>query len=87
MHAKKVFIIPVFVFFLAFYFALPLLAGFAPGFMSVKVIGGVSRAYVFALAQFVVAWAIAWRYVKAAGKFDQLAKDIVAQAEAQKRSK
>jgi uncharacterized membrane protein (DUF485 family) len=53
--------------------------------MSVKVIGGMSRAYVFALSQFFVAWAIAWRYVKAAGKFDKLADDIIAQAEAQKK--
>jgi uncharacterized membrane protein (DUF485 family) len=87
MTAKKKFIIPVFIFFLAYYFALPLLAGYAPGFMSVKVVGGMSRAYVFALSQFFVAWAIAWRYVRAAGKFDKMANDIAAQAEARKGEK
>jgi len=81
MATKKVFIIPAFVFFLVYYFLLPVLVGYAPQFMATKVIGVVNLAYLFALSQFFMAWIIAWLYVKAAGDFDQLAKDIIESAE------
>ena len=77
MAAKKMFIVPAFVFFVVYYFALPVLVGYAPRFMSTEVIGRVNLAYLFALSQFFVAWLIAWLYVKAANKFDRLAEDIV----------
>jgi uncharacterized membrane protein (DUF485 family) len=80
MATKKVFIVPAFVFFIVYYFALPVLVGYAPQFMSTKV-GKVNLAYLFALSQFFVAWTIAWLYMKAADDFDKLAKDIVEQAE------
>src|ERR1700758_5056927 len=81
MATKKVFIIPAFVFFIVYYFALPVLVGYAPQFMATKVIGVVNLAYLFALSQFFMAWTIAWLYVKAAGDFDKLAKDIIENAE------
>ena len=81
MATKKVFIVPAFVFFLVYYFLLPILVGYAPQFMSTKVIGEVNLAYLFALSQFFMAWTIAWLYVKAAGDFDKLAKDIIEKAE------
>lgn len=77
MATKKVFIVPAFIFFLVYYFALPVLVGYAPQFMSTEVIGQVNLAYLFALSQFFVAWLIAALYVKAANNFDQLAKDIL----------
>jgi uncharacterized membrane protein (DUF485 family) len=80
-NAKRAFIIPVFLFFAAYTLALPVLDGYAPHFMSAKVFGTMSRAYVFALSQILVTWVIAWRYIKVAEKFDRLAKDIVVQAE------
>ncbi len=81
MATKKLFIVPAFVFFIVYYFALPVLVGYAPHFMSTKVIGNVNLAYLFALSQFFMAWTIAWLYVKAADDFDKLAKDIIEQAE------
>lgn len=81
MATKKIFIIPAFVFFIVYYFALPILVGYAPAFMSTKVIGNVNLAYLFALSQFFMAWTVAWLYVKAAGDFDKLAKDIIEKAE------
>ena len=81
MATKKVFIIPAFIFFIVYYFALPVLVGYAPGFMSTKVIGEVNLAYLFALSQFFVAWIIAALYVRAANSFDRLAKDILDKAE------
>jgi uncharacterized membrane protein (DUF485 family) len=80
MATKKIFIVPAFVFFVVYYFALPVLVGYAPQFMSTKV-GPVNLAYLFALSQFFVAWLIAGLYVKAANDFDRLAKDIVQKAE------
>jgi uncharacterized membrane protein (DUF485 family) len=81
MATKRIFIIPAFVFFVLYYFALPVLVGFAPRLMSTKVFGVVNLAYLFALSQFFMAWAIAWLYVRAADDFDKLAKDIIEQAE------
>ena len=77
MATKKMFIVPAFIFFVVYYFALPVLVGYAPGFMSTKVIGVVNIAYLFALSQFFVAWIIAGLYVKAANDFDRLSKDII----------
>ena len=80
MATKKIFIVPAFIFFVVYYFALPVLVGYAPQFMSTKVLG-VNLAYLFALSQFFVAWLIAGLYVRAANDFDKLAKDILEKAE------
>jgi len=77
LAVKKVFIVPAFVFFLAYYFALSVLVGYAPHLMSIRVIGTVTVAYLFALSQFVVGWLIAWLYLKAAARFDAIADDIL----------
>ena len=54
MATKKTFIVPAFIFFVVYYFALPVLVGYAPQFMSTKVIGEVNLAYLFALSQFAI---------------------------------
>jgi len=87
MATKKTFIVPAFVFFVTYYFALPVLVGYAPQFMSIKVFGVLNLAYLFALSQFFVAWIIAGLYVRAANNFDQLAKDILDKAENDKGGK
>ena len=81
MATKKMFIVPAFIFFVVYYFALPILVGYAPHFMDTKIIGAVNIAYLFALSQFFVAWLIAGLYVKAANDFDRLSKDIIEGAE------
>ena len=81
MATKRIFIVPAFIFFVVYYFALPALVGYAPAFMATKVIGVVNIAYLFALSQFFVAWIIAGLYVKAANDFDRLSKDIVERAQ------
>ena len=80
MATKKIFIVPAFLFFVVYYFALPVLVGYAPQWMSTK-IGPVNLAYLFALSQFFVAWLIAGLYAKAANAFDRLSKDIVDKAQ------
>jgi uncharacterized membrane protein (DUF485 family) len=80
MATKKMFIVPAFIFFVVYYFALPVLVGYAPRFMDTRVIGAVNIAYLFALSQFFVAWIIAGLYVKAANDFDRLSNDIIEKA-------
>jgi uncharacterized membrane protein (DUF485 family) len=77
MATKRTFVVPAFIFFLTYYFSLPILVGYAPGFMSTKIWCDVNLAYAFALSQFFMAWIIAALYVRAADNFDKLSKDIV----------
>jgi uncharacterized membrane protein (DUF485 family) len=75
--AKKEFVIPATIFFVVYYFALPVLVGYAPGLMTRKVWGSVNLAYVFALSQFFMAWGVAIAYVAAAKKFDKFGTHIL----------
>lgn len=77
LKAKARFIVPATVFFLVYYFSLPLLVGYAPALMARKVFGVVNVAYLFALSQFFMAWLIAWAYVRAASRFDKMASDVI----------
>jgi uncharacterized membrane protein (DUF485 family) len=79
LAVKKAFIVRAFVFFLAYYLLLPILVGYAPRLMSTKVVGTVTLAYLFALSQFVVGWAIACLYLKASSRFDKLVNDLLQQ--------
>ncbi len=77
MAAKARFIIPATLFFLVYYFALPVLVGYDPELMKREVIGPVNVAYLFALSQFFMAWIIAALYVRAAKRFDGMAHKLV----------
>jgi len=74
--AKKEFIVPATITFIVYYFLLPISVGYFPEFMD-KRVGPVNLAYLFALSQFFVAWAIAGFYVKAARKFDGFGSRIL----------
>ena len=76
LHRKARFIVPASIFFILFYFALPVLVGYARPFMETRV-GPVNLAYLFALSQFFMAWIIAALYVRAANVFDRDAKAIL----------
>ena len=77
--AKQRFIIPATLFFLVYYFALPLLVGYAPQVMETKVLGVINLAYVFALSQFFMAWILAALYLRAAERFDTMAAEVIAE--------
>ena len=77
LKAKARFVVPATIFFIVYYFSLPLLVGYAPALMATKVFGVVNVAYLFALSQFLMAWLIAWAYVRAAARFDRMARDVV----------
>jgi uncharacterized membrane protein (DUF485 family) len=84
MAAKVRFVVPATICFIVYYFALPILVGYAPEFMSTPVIGPVNIAYLFALSQFFVAWFIAYLYVRAASRFDEMGKSVLAHLEREK---
>jgi len=75
--AKRRFIVPAFVFFCAYYFALPALVGWAPALMRRRVIGPVNLAYLYALSQFFMAWMVAILYTRAAARFDGIVKELL----------
>jgi uncharacterized membrane protein (DUF485 family) len=81
VRAKLRFIIPAVVFFVVYYFALPVLVGYAPGLMSKKIFGVVNIAYLFALSQFFMAWIIAALYLRAAARFDKMEHRVIEKAE------
>src|SRR6202171_1687172 len=81
VKAKLRFIIPAVVFFVVYYFALPVLVGYAPGLMSKKIFGVINVAYLFALSQFFMAWIIAALYLRAAAKFDKMEHTVIEKAE------
>lgn len=77
LKAKAGFVIPATIFFIAYYFALPVLVGYFPAAMNKKVWGPVNIAYLFALSQFFMAWTICYLYVRAARKFDDMSANII----------
>jgi uncharacterized membrane protein (DUF485 family) len=77
LRAKRRFVVPAIIFFIIYYFALPTLVGYARPFMEKRVWGAVNLAYLFALSQFFMAWIIAALYVRAAAKFDRIARDVI----------
>jgi uncharacterized membrane protein (DUF485 family) len=81
VRVKLRFIIPATVFFIVYFFALPVLVGYAPGLMNRRVIGSVNVAYLFALSQFFMAWIVALLYVRAASRHDRMAQNIVSDLE------
>jgi uncharacterized membrane protein (DUF485 family) len=85
LAAKAKFIVPATIFFIVYYFALPVLVGYAPRLMATKVAGVVNVAYLFALSQFFVAWVVAALYVRAANRFDAMARRIVENFKARSR--
>lgn len=74
---KAKFIISATVFFMAYYLSLPVLVGYWPDMMKKEVFGKVNIAYVFALSQFLMAWVIAFIYVRVAAKWDKEAEAVI----------
>ena len=74
---KARFIIPSTIFFVVYYFTLPILVGWWPDLMKREVLGHINLAYVFALSQFFMAWTLAFFYVKAAARWDKAAAGVL----------
>ena len=82
--AKARFIVPACLFFIVYFFALPVLVGYARELMSKAVWGPLNLAYLFALSQFLMAWIVAWLYMRAADRFDRMARNVLAHLSRQK---
>lgn len=76
MESKKKFIIPYTIFFLIFYFLLPVLTSYTT-FLNTPVFGDISWVWVFGFAQFVMTWVLCTIYVKKAASFDDQANKII----------
>lgn len=73
--SKRRFVVPATVFFLAWFLAFILLAGYARDFMGERITGGLTVGYVLALTQFVMVWVLAFVYIRTAARvYDPLAK-------------
>ena len=68
---RKAFIVPATIFFLAFFFGLPILAAFTD-VLSGRAVGPLTWAYVYGFAQFAMVWILMHLYVSRANKWDDL---------------
>ena len=77
VRAKRAFVLPASLFFIVYYFALPVLVGYFPKAMSAPVAGRINVAYLFALSQFVMAWTLMALYVRRARRYDAMAETLL----------
>jgi uncharacterized membrane protein (DUF485 family) len=79
---RRRFVLPATIFFLAWYLAFILLAGYAEDFMGSSIYEGFTVGYLLALSQFVMVWGLGWWYLrKADSEFDPLERKVVELAE------
>ncbi len=70
LRSRRRFVIPATIFFITYYLALPVSAGFWPAVMARPVLGPLTLAYCFALSQFAMAWILLALYLRRARRFD-----------------
>ncbi|ANB59174.1 DUF485 domain-containing protein [Anoxybacteroides amylolyticum] len=75
MREKRGFILPFSLFFLAFYFTLPVLTSYST-VLNTPAFGSISWAWVFAFAQFIMTWTLCMLYSKRAARFDEMVEKI-----------
>jgi uncharacterized membrane protein (DUF485 family) len=75
---RRSFVVPATIFFLAYYMAFIIVAGYAPDFMAKSVYEGLTVGYCYALTQFVMVLGLGlWYLRKAEREFDPLADAVV----------
>jgi uncharacterized membrane protein (DUF485 family) len=78
VRRRRSFVVPATIFFLAYFMAFILLAGYAPDFMRRSVYEGLTVGYCLALTQFVMVFVLGlWYLHKAENEFDPLAEAVV----------
>jgi uncharacterized membrane protein (DUF485 family) len=76
---RRSFVVPATIFFLAYYMAFIIVAGYAPDFMGESVYEGLTVGYCYALTQFVMVFVLGiWYLRKAEKEFDPLADAVAA---------
>jgi uncharacterized membrane protein (DUF485 family) len=82
LHAKKLaFLMGLMIFSIVYYFLLPIGAAYFTDLFKKQIFGPVNFGLLFALSEFVVAWGIAYYYAVKAKDFDEMAKELVREAE------
>ena len=76
MKEKRRFTVPMTVFFLVFYFLLPIFTSYTT-FLNTPAFGDISWVWIFAVAQFVMTWVLCTIYVKKANSFDEKVEAIM----------
>ena len=78
-RARRNFIIQAMIIFIVYYFGMLILINYFPSTMETKVIGSINLAYLMAISQFILAWVIAFAYLRVSTKvFDTLVSKIIA---------
>jgi uncharacterized membrane protein (DUF485 family) len=81
VHRRRRFVVPATIFFLAYYMAFVLLAGYAPDFMGSSVYEGLTVGYTLALTQFAMVFGLGYWYLRKSDReFDPLAAEVVRHA-------
>jgi uncharacterized membrane protein (DUF485 family) len=82
LHSKKMaFLMGLMIFSIVYYFLLPIGAAYFTDLFRKPIIGPVNFGILFALSEFVVAWGIAFYYSVKAKEFDEMAKELIREAE------
>lgn len=82
LHSKKMaFLMGLMIFSIAYYFLLPVGAAYFTDLFKKQIFGPVNFGILFALSEFVVAWGIAFYYSVKAKEFDEMAKELIREAE------
>lgn len=76
LQRKRKFIIPMVIFFMIFYFLLPIFTSYTT-FLNTPAIGDISWTWIFAFAQFIMVWTLSSIYVRKATSFDKEADEII----------
>ncbi len=79
VRTKRAFVIPAIVFFIVFYFALPVLIG-VTSVLDAKVIGAINLAYIYAYAQFAMILVLTHLYLAKAKRWDELVEQMKREA-------
>jgi uncharacterized membrane protein (DUF485 family) len=81
VHRKRAFVVPATIFFLAYYMAFILLAGYAEDFMGSSVYEGLTVGYCLALTQFLMVFVLGILYLRKADReYDPLAQRVLTKA-------
>lgn len=76
LSEKRKFIVPTSIFFMVFFFALPIMTSYTE-VLNRAAIGDITWAWVFAAGQFIMTWVLCSVYSSKAKKFDQMVEDII----------
>lgn len=75
LRKKRNFIVPITLFYLAFYFTLPILTAYSTVLNKIA-FGSLSWAWIFAFSQFIMTWTLCIVYSKKSAKFDEVIDEI-----------